>query len=68
MITVTQQFETEAEARNALNWRNYVTALDHIHMYVRREVKYSDEKPEDKAETIYRIIIDELTDAGWEET
>jgi hypothetical protein len=67
MITITQQFETEDEAREALNWRGYLRALDHIHMHVRREVKYSEAEPADKVEAIYMIILEELNDVGWEE-
>jgi hypothetical protein len=67
MITITQECEDENEARKALSWRRYDAALGRIRDEVRRVVKYSDKKPEDKVEIIYQIIWDELNDAGWDE-
>jgi len=68
MITITQQFETEDEAREALSWRRYSVALGRIRDEVRRVWKYGTEDDSlvlmDK---FYKFILDELNDAGWEE-
>ena len=68
MITVTQQFETEDEAREALNWRRYSVALNNIKYEARRVWKYTEEALlPGEVDRLYQYILDELRDAGWEE-
>jgi hypothetical protein len=68
MITVTQQFETEDEAREALNWRRYSVALGRIKDEVRRVWKYTvAEHLPSEVDRLYLFVIEELNDAGWEE-
>jgi hypothetical protein len=67
MITITQQFETEAEAREALSWRKYSVALNNIKYEARQLVKYGEDDPRDMLERLYKTILEELDDAGWED-
>jgi len=67
MITITQQFETEDEAREALSWHRYSVALNNIKYEARRLVKYGEDDPRDMLERLYQTILAELDDAGWEE-
>ena len=59
MITITQEFETESEAKRALNSKNYFSALWEIEQHLRNTIKHK-EFDSDGEHEIYEDIANKI--------
>ena len=61
MIKITQEFETESEAKRALNSKNYFSALWEIEQHIHNTIKHK-EFDSDGEYAVYESIENKIND------